>query len=184
MKPTEELMQEHKVINLMLSVLLNISESIKAKKVFYTNDVEKIVDFFLNYVDKYHRNKEEKVFYPGLLSIDTAVVNYPISSILEEHSTGKRYLNEIICCIENCKIGSTFSYEKIADCIKNYVHLIQNHIQKEENTLFPFANKALSVEMQNQISEQFNLIDTEFVFNGDSEKHDEIFNRMRIKYLN
>ena len=184
MKPTEELMQEHIVINLMLSILLNISESIKSKNVFYTNDVEKIVDFFLNYVDKRHRTKEEKVFYQGLLSINTSIIHYPISSIIDEHSIGKRYLNEIICCVENCKIGNTFSYESIADCMKNYVLLIKDHIHKEENTLFPFANKALSDEMQSQISEEFKLIDDEFIFIGASERYNELFNRMVIKYLN
>ena len=45
MKPTEDLMYEHKAIKVILNVMSNISSSIKDKKVFYTNDVEKIVDF-------------------------------------------------------------------------------------------------------------------------------------------
>ena len=183
MKPTEELMQEHIVINLMLSIMLKISESIKARNVFYTNDVEKIVDFFLNYVDSYHQSKEEKIFYPGFLSIQTSTENYPLSSIFEEHLTGKRYLNEIICCVENCKIGNTFSCERIADCMKNYVQLIENHIQNEENTLFPFANAAMCDNTQKQISEQFILIDKEFAALGESEKYDKLLSQMTDKYL-
>ena len=183
MKPTEKLIQEHIVINLMLSIMLIISESIKANKVFYTNDVEKIVDFFLNYVDKHHRSKEENVFYPGLITVQSTIVHYPINSILEEHLTGKRYLNEIICCVENCKIGNTFSCERIADCMKNYVQLIENHIQNEENTLFPFANAAMCDNTQKQISEQFILIDKEFAALGESEKYDKLLSQMTDKYL-
>ena len=184
MKPTEELMQEHIVINLMLSIMLKISESIKARNVFYTNDVEKIVDFFLNYVDKYHHSKEEKVFYPGLISVQSSIVHYPISSILEEHQIGKRYLNEIICGVENCKIGSSFSCERIADSMKNFVLLIENHIQNEENTLFPFANAAMCENTQKHISEQFTIIDKEFAAMGESEKYTELLNQMTDKYLN
>jgi len=184
MKPTEKLIQEHIVIHLMLSIMLIISESIKANKVFYTNDVEKIIDFFLNYVDKHHRSKEEKAFYPGLSSVHSSIVHYPISSILEEHLTGKRYLNEIISCVENCKIGGTFSCEKIADCMKNYVQLIENHIQNEENTLFPFANAAMCDNTQKQISEQFILIDEEFEAKGESEKCTELLSLLTDKYLN
>jgi len=183
MKPTEELMQEHIVINLMLSIMLKISESIKARNVFYTNDVEKIVDFFLNYVDSYHQSKEEKIFYPGFLSIQTSTENYPLSSIFEEHLTGKRYLNEIICCVENCKIGNTFSCERIADCMKNYVHMIGSHIQNEENIFFLFANSAMSENTEKHISEQFNLINKDFKAMGKSEKYDELLNLMTNKYL-
>ena len=184
MKPTEKLIQEHVIIQSMLSIMLIISESIKAKKVFYTNDVEKIVDFFLNYVDKYHHSKEEKVFYPGLISVQSSIVHYPISSILEEHQIGKRYLNEIICGVENCKIGSSFSCERIADSMKNFVLLIENHIQNEENTLFPFANAAMCENTQKHISEQFTIIDKEFAAMGESEKYTELLNQMTDKYLN
>ena len=183
MKPTEKLIQEHVIIQSMLSIMLIISESIKANKVFYTNDVEKIVDFFLNYVDKHHRSKEENVFYPGLITVQSTIVHYPINSILEEHLTGKRYLNEIICCVENCKIGNTFSCERIADCMKNYVHMIVSHIQNEENTFFLFANSAMSENTEKHISEQFNLINKEFKAMGKSEKYDELLNLMTNKYL-
>ena len=57
MKPTEELIYEHNAIKIILNVMSNISRSIKDKKVFYTNDVEKIVDFLTVYVDKCHRTK-------------------------------------------------------------------------------------------------------------------------------
>ena len=50
MKPTEELIYEHKAITSMLSVMNTISNNIKEKKVFYTNDVEKIIDFLSIYV--------------------------------------------------------------------------------------------------------------------------------------
>ena len=65
MKPTEDLMIEHNSIKSMLKIMLKISDSIKAKNVFYTIDVEKIVDFLFVYVDKCHRVKEEKFFFPA-----------------------------------------------------------------------------------------------------------------------
>ena len=182
MKPIEELMYEHKAIKLILSLMNNISESIKDKKVFYTNDVEKIVDFLIVYVDKYHRNKEETVFYPALI-----LSKYPIENIgliINEHSIGKGYLDEITCCLENCKIGSIFSGEKIADCMSNYVQLIQNHIQKEENDYFPLANKALSGEAQKKISKQFKLINDEFVGLDIHTRYDELLKSMESKYIN
>jgi hemerythrin-like domain-containing protein len=184
MKPTEDLKYEHKAITLMLNVLSNISDSLKDKKVFYTRDVEKIVDFLSIYGDKCHRNKEESVFYPALLMTEYSNDKMPVSLIINEHSIGKGYLDEIICCVENCKIGSTFSCERIADCIANYVQLIQNHIKKEENDYFPMANKALSEEAQNEISKQFRLINDEFIGMDIHTRYDELLKSMESKYLN
>ena len=181
MKPTEDLKYEHKAITLMLNVMSNISRNIKDKKVFYTNDVEKLVDFLVVYVDNCHRNKEESVFYPALLMSKKPFKN--IGVIINEHLIGKGYLDEILCCVENCKIGSIFSGERIADCMANYVQLIQNHIQKEENDYFPMANDALSDEAQLEISKQFKLIDDEFVGLGIHNRYDELLKSLESKYL-
>jgi hemerythrin-like domain-containing protein len=182
MKPTEDLMYEHKAIKLILNVMSNISNSIKDKKVFYTNDVEKIVDFLSVYVDKCHRNKEETVFYPALSLSKSPIEN--IGLIINEHSISKGYLDEITCCVENCKIGSTFSGERIADCMANYVQLIEDHIQKEENDYFPLANKALSGEAQKEISKQFKLINDEFIGLDIHTRYDELLKLLENKYIN
>jgi len=181
MKPTEELMYEHKAIKIMLNIINNISDCIKDKKVFYTNDVEKIIDFFSVYVDKCHRSKEEVYFRALLLN------KYPTESIgliINEHSMGKGYLDEIMSCIVTCKLGSSFSCERIADCIINYVELIQNHIQKEENDYFSIANKALTEEAQSEMSKQFRLINDEFVGLDIHTRYDELLKSMESKYLN
>jgi len=184
MKPTEELMYEHKAIKLMLSIMSKISKSINNKDVFYTNDVEKIVDFLFIYADKCHRTKEEKAFYPALLSTKIQLENDPVSLMINEHTIGKGYLKEIMCCVENCKIGSTFSCGRIADCMKNYVDLIQNHIQKEEEIYFRLANQTLSQETQNEISNLFLEIDNDFRVPGLHDQQKELLNTMKAKYLN
>ncbi|MEI7504253.1 MAG: hemerythrin domain-containing protein [Paludibacter sp.] len=181
MKPTDELIFEHKAIKIMLNVMSNISESIKNKKVFYTNDVEKIVDFLSVYVDKCHKNKEETVFYPALLLSKQPFKN--IGLIINDHSIGKGYLDEILCCVENCKIGSTFSGERIADCMANYVQLKEAHIKTEETDYFPLADKALNEEAQQEISKQFQLINAEFDGLDIHAHYEELLQSMEHKYL-
>ena len=81
----------------------------------------------------------------------------------------KSYLDEILSSIENCKIESTFSCEKIADCMANYVQLIQKYIQKEENDYFPLTNKIVTGDVQMEISNQFKLINDVFCRTGYSD---------------
>lgn len=183
MKPTEDLMIEHDSIKLMLDIMKNISESIKAKNVFYTIDVEKIVDFLFVYIDQCHRLKEEKIFYPAFTSNNIQVDHDP-ADLINDHILGNNYLKEIICCVENCKIGSSFNCDKIADCMNNYVHLIQLHMQKEEKIYFSIAEKVLSKEIQNEISEQFKTIDEEFFGHVVHKRFDEYFKDLKEKYQN
>ena len=182
MKPTENLKYEHQAVKLMLKIMSKISESIKSKEVFYTKDVEEIVDFLVVYFDKGHRIKEEKFFYPAFKFDDIQMKNDCIV-LLNEHLLGKSYLNEIICCVENCKIGSTFSCEKIADCMINYVTLIQNHIQKEENIYFPYADQVLSEDNQIELSKQFQTIDNKIIGTEVQKGFDELLKEMEYKYL-
>ena len=183
MKPTEDLMIEHNSIKLMLNIMSKISESIKAKNVFYTIDVEKIVDFLFVYIDQYHRLKEENIFYPAFSNSHLPVDHDP-TDLINEHTLGNIYLKEIICCVENCKMGSTFSCDRIADCMMNYVQLIERHMQKEETIYFEIAEKVLSKEIQNEMSDQFKAIDDEFFGHGVHKRFDEYFNDLKVKYQN
>jgi hemerythrin-like domain-containing protein len=97
---------------------------------------------------------------------------------------GKGYLDEILCCVENCKIGSIFSGERIAECMMNYVQLMQHQIQKEESDILKLANKALSEETQREISKKFKMINNELIGKDIHTRYDELLKSMESKYLN
>ena len=103
--------------------------------------------------------------------------------MLQEHTLGRGYIKEIIRGLENYKLGDTCSGKLIAANLTNYINLLQNHIHKEENVLFPMANKALSEQKQKEISEQFEKIEEEVVGHGVHEKYHELLNQLKSKYL-
>src|ERR1035437_328611 len=159
MKPTDNLMIEHREISELLNIMSVIADNIKSKDVFYPNDIEEIIDYLIILLDKSHHGKEEEVFYPELILSGIPKEKAPLSIINYEHILAKRYLNEISSCVVNCKIGNDFSGELLADSLINYVVLIQNHIKREEEIVFPLANEAFSIEKQNEISQKFEVIE-------------------------
>jgi hemerythrin-like domain-containing protein len=183
MTPTEDLINEHKAIKVMLSIMSKIAEDIKANKEFYIKDVEQIVDFLKTFADKCHHGKEETSLFPALVLAGIPKENGPIGVMLHEHTLGRGYIKEISNSVENCKIGKTCSSELIAANLTNYVNLLQNHIHKEENILFPMANKTLSEQKQKEISEQFEKIEEEVVGHGVHEQYHELLNQLKSKYL-
>ena len=183
MTPTEDLINEHKAIKVMLSIMSKIAENIKANKGYYIKDVEQIVDFLKTFADKCHHGKEENVLFPALVLAGIPKKNGPIGVMLQEHTFGRGYIKEINRGLENCKLGDTCSSELIAANLTNYVNLLQNHIQKEENILFPMANKTLSEQRQKEIFEQFEKIEEDVVGHGVHEQYHELLNQLKIKYI-
>lgn len=183
MSPTEDLMNEHKAIKVMLSIMSRIAENITTNKGYDTKDVEKIVDFLKTFADKCHHGKEENSLFPALVVAGIPKENGPIGVMLHEHTLGRGYIKEINDGVENCKIGNDCSCEIIAASMINYVNLLQNHIQKEENILFQMADKVLSGQKQKEISEQFEEIEQEVVGHGVHEQYHELLNQLKNKYL-
>lgn len=183
MKLTEELILEHEKIRNVLKIMGKISENIKTRKVFYTEDVESIVKFIFVYWDKCHCKKEENVLFPALISEGVLNENDNIALMIEEHVFGVHYLKEINSCVENCKIGNPFSSEILADSMITYASMLQTHMQNEENYFFSIANNVLSEAKQKQLVEQFELIDKKLVKQKVYEQFEGVLNQLEVKYL-
>ena len=182
MTPTENLIKEHKEINELLEIMSKIAAKIKSKDVFYPTDVEEIIDYLIIIIDKSHHGKEDEVFYPELISTGISKEAEPLSLINYEHTLAKRYLKEISSCVVNCKIGNDFSGELLADSLTNYVVVIQNHIKREEEFVFPIANEVLSTEKQNEILQRFEHIDQQNITHSFLDRFNKLVNKLKSKY--
>ena len=182
MTPTENLIKEHKKINELLDIMSKIALKIKLNDVFYPNDVEEIVNYLLIIIENSHHGKEDDVFYPELISSGIAKDTAPLSIINYEHTISKSYLKDISSCVVNCKIGNDFSGELLADSLTNYVVVIKNHIQREEEVIFPIANEVLSAEKQYEISQRFEDIEQKYFSKSLNDQYTTLLNKLKIKY--
>jgi len=183
MTPTENLIREHAVINDLLTIMATIAERIKSKSVFFTNDVEEIIDFLKNFIEKSHHEKEE-LLYPALVENPISIEKEAISLMMYEHVLTRNYLNDIVNCILNCKIGYTFSGEMLAESMSNYVILEKNHIQKEINIFFPIADEYISEEEQVKILKRFIEIETLIEEHDFYNHYFRLMDKLKSKYAN
>ena len=183
MKPTDDLIHEHKAIKVMLSIMDRIAENINAGKGVDTNDVEKIVEFLKIFADKCHHGKEENSLFPALVTAGIPNEGGPVGVMLQEHVVGRGFIKDISTSTEKYKTGSSDSMKLIADGLRNYTSLLQNHIGKEENILFKMADKVLAPQVQESIYKQFEKIEEEVVGHGVHEQFHELLNQLKSKYL-
>jgi hemerythrin-like domain-containing protein len=181
MTPTENLKNEHNDIKGLLNIMSKIAGNIKSNDVFYTSDVEDIIDFLKYFIEKSHHGKEE-VFYPALEYAGIPKEAESLSIILYEHALARNYLKDIDSCVVNCKIGNSFSGDMLAESMINYVQLIKNHMQKEEEIIFPFAEQELSYEKQVELAKEFELIEENIVHHDFHDHYHKLLEKLQNKY--
>ncbi len=167
MKATKQLKEEHNLIR-FATVLLELSK----------NDIkntEKLLDFFTNFTDKCHHGKEENILFPALQKAGIPKEGGPIQVMLHEHEIGRDLLKQIKEDIQNLKSKQDKIYqERISQNISNYVKLLEEHIQKENNVLFVIADIHLSEQTQHEIFDKFEEFEIKEIGPG---KHEE-FHKM------
>jgi hemerythrin-like domain-containing protein len=181
MKPTENLNSEHKDILELLGIMSRISKNIISNEVFYTSDIEEIIDFLKHFIEKSHHKKEE-IFYPILSGVDNLKDKEELSVMLYEHVLSRNYLKDINSCVINCKIGNSFSQDLLAESMMKYVVLIKNHINKEEKIIFPMADKILNETQQREVFSQFEKIEHKIVEHDFHGHYHRLLDKLKSKY--
>lgn len=144
MKPTEELVHEHKVIMHVLKTAGMEAQRIHEKTVVRVVLIEMMLDFFRNFADRCHHAKEEKNLFPMLEKKGMAHDSGPIAVMLAEHAEGRRRLSGIAEALDAAERDDRDAMMKVAENLAAYVILLSNHIDKENNVLFPMAEKLLT----------------------------------------
>lgn len=178
---TENLKSEHKDIIELLGIMNKIANNIESERVFYTSDVEDIIKFLNFFIDKSHHSKED-IFYQELSLSEISEDNVSISVMLYEHVLARKYLNDIKSCVENCKVGNSFSHELLAESLINYVKLTKNHINKEENIIFPIAEKVFPIDKQKKLLVKFAEIEKKIEGDGFQDHYHKLLKRLKNNY--
>ena len=148
-KTTTILSDEHKnilfVINRVLKECGNIDSGRELDKVFF----QKSADFIRNYADKCHHAKEEDILFKELNKDGVLEHCNPIGQMLHEHDLGRGFVKGLSESVEK---GDKTEAVKNA---RGYCELLQEHIFKEDNILYPMADEALNEDAQKSIAEKF-----------------------------
>ena len=183
MTPTEDLINEHKAIKVMLSIMSKIAGDIKANKAFYIKDIEQIVDFLKTFADKCHHGKEEGLLFPAMEEAGIPKEGGPIGVMLIEHEQGRSHIKGMSEAFDKFKKGDRKASVKIAENSESYIAILTQHIAKEEKILFPMADKVLSKVTQDKLNEEFEKLEVERIGIGKHEEFHKLLHQLKEIYL-
>jgi len=183
MTPAEQLQDEHQGILIMLRVLGQVCNRIESKKRVEAEHLERIVEFLRVFADKCHHGKEEDLLFPALERAGVPKEQGPIGVMLAEHRQGRGFIRGMAEALDRQKKGDPKALPSYAENARNYIALLTQHIDKENNVLFPMAEKVLSKETQEQLVEGFEKIEEERIGPGTHEEFHKLLHHLQEVYL-
>jgi hemerythrin-like domain-containing protein len=155
MNAVDIMMEEHKYILRMLKVVRKACFKVLQGEDINYEDFNLIIDFIKNYADGHHHNKEEIMLFNRMVETLGALGEKTIKhGMLVEHDMGRLYVRELNEALEKVKNGDEEAkLDVIANAI-SYTHLLQRHIDKEDNVIYQFAKRELKNDIFEIINEE------------------------------
>lgn len=126
----DTLINEHKYIKELIYVLKYISTKDNFLEK-YQSDITSISNYLSLYADKFHHQKEEDLLFSLFRKKEI------VEAMFEEHELGRSLRKAIV---ESTNDTDAKNY------IDQFCEMLENHIYKEDNVLFPYLDKQLSEE--------------------------------------
>jgi hemerythrin-like domain-containing protein len=182
-KPTEELKTEHKAIKWMLRIMEQVCARLESDQPVDTDHLEQIVEFIRVFADRCHHGKEEDLLFAAMEKAGIPQQGGPIGVMLTEHTMGRNYVKAMSEAIVAYKTGDRSAASKVAENARGYITLLTQHIDKEDNILYPMADRVLAEATQQELSEAFEEVERERVGAGRHEAFHELLRELDRIYL-
>ncbi len=155
MQVTQELMKEHQLILKYIDLMqryINFSQS-NPEETLLQEKAQNFIDFIQKFADTYHHAKEEDILFkflqaPGVLSHCN-----PLPVMLSEHEQGRMY-------VQNMKEAlASANKDNFCKAASAYGELLQQHIMKEDNVLYPMAEEGIADDDKIALDKEYQQIE-------------------------
>ena len=155
MSGIELLIEEHKYVRRMLVVIRKACfKLIETGEINY-DDFYNMINFVRNFADNHHHKKEEVFLFNKMVeNLGDTGKNIITHGMLVEHDLGRNYMRNLEAALEELKQGNEEAKLDIIANAVSYTTLLDNHITKEDNVIFTYAQRALDKELLKVINEE------------------------------
>lgn len=178
------MIEEHNNIRRMLLVVRKASIKLMDTGEFDYEDFEKMISFIKNYADAHHHGKEEKMLFNRMIDeIGGAAEPLVKYGMLAEHDMGRLFIKELREALEKVKNGDAEAKVDVIANAVSYTHLLERHIEKENNVAYTFARRGLSEDTLKKIDEECEVFEREAEEKHTQENYIKLLEQLELKYV-
>ena len=161
MRAIDDLKTEHELIGRVLTILEAEVKNIEGGAAPRPEMLSDALAFIRGFADRCHHGKEERHLFPALAEKSDALRLGPVSVMLLEHDEGRGYAANLEAAIAGIRGGKPEATQAARGALQRYCRMLRNHIDKEENVLFPIAAEVLSTEEASGVAIGFDAVEDE-----------------------
>ena len=109
----------------------------------------------------------------------------PTAVMRAEHVEGRSHIAVMDGATEDAGGGDAKACSRFVEHARRYVHLLREHIQKEDHCLFPMADEALTDDDQEELARRFERVEHDEIGGGVHERYvrmaDELARRWQVE---
>ncbi len=145
---TRVMVDEHRLILRMIALVENNTAAMEAGRFRNWQFFLDAIDFIRNYADRFHHAKEEDVLFVELINNGMPEKSSPIEAMLIEHDQGRAHVRAMEEAAIRAQAGEPGQIPIIAEHARGYIELLRGHIRKEDDILYPLAERVLPEEVR------------------------------------
>jgi hemerythrin-like domain-containing protein len=170
MQATDILSEEHRVIERVLDALEGAARNLGQGQAVRPGFFEAAADFVKGFADGCHHKTDEGVLFPAMQQAGVPLEGGPLGVMLAEHEQGRVFTRAMREAARRLDSGDQAARAEVVENALGYVALLRQHIYKEEQILFPMADRVVPLSRQAQVAEDFDQIEHEETGEGVHEK--------------
>lgn len=171
MKATQILMEEHRVIERVLNTLEAGAAKLEQGQNVRPGFFIEATDFVKGFADGCHHMKEEGVLFKAMNAQGVPTEGGPIGVMLAEHEMGRSYTRALREAALRLQNGDSTAVKAVIENARGYAAVLRQHIFKEDNILFPMADRVVPQAEHDSIFEGFEHVEHEETGEGVHEKY-------------
>lgn len=178
MEVTDILKEEHQAIERVTTSLEIAANRLSRGDEVYLRFFFGTSFFIKTFTDGYHHMKEETILFPALIGNGLSNELGPVPMMLAEHEQARKLSLRMRQVTERFQSGDENVRNLVVQTALGYVRLLRHHMQKENNLLYPIADKVIPSSQQQQMLEAFKLYEHDDTGEDVHEKYTSLADRL------
>jgi hemerythrin-like domain-containing protein len=162
-KVSDELMQEHRLIERVLDALEIATMHLEHGRAVRPEFFLEAAVFIAGFADGCHHKKEEGVLFGAMIEGGLPRSGEPLDMFLDEHVQGRTLTRGMREAAQKLQGGDAGARPALISNARHYVALLRDHIVKEDEMLFPMADEMFSAEQQGRVLNGFERVERDDV---------------------
>ena len=171
MQVTDILMSEHRIIERVIRAMEIAASRVEAGQVVRPAFFLDAAEFIKGFADGCHYRKEEGVLFKALSDAGMPAEQGPVAVMLYEHEQERQFTRGMSAAARKWQSGDSSAKNEVVQNARGYAALLRQHIQKEDQMLFPIANRFIPYDQQKKVVEAFEHVEHDETGEGIHERY-------------